>query len=495
MKKDFFYNYCLLFFSIIIYLPVSAQFKVEGVVKHNGKSLAGATISIVNGSGQEKEVLTNGAGEYSFSLKPNDEYNIFFTKAGFTKSEIVFSTIGSTEDDAKKFKGVSNPEIELFELPSDETALSKINEILSTPLMSYYYDSDKNSIISDESLEQSLQDELAKIQEIVDEENKKVNPAQELEKQYKKEIAEADKLFAAKNYDMAKTSYNQASALKPSETYPKTRMLEIDKLIADANEKERIAKEKELANASEKERIAKEKELADAKEKERIAKQKAITDAAEQERIAKQKGITDAAEQERIAKQKAIADAAEQERIAKEKAIADAAEQERIAKQKAITDAAEKERIAKEQAIADASEKERLAKEEEARLLNKKYTLAINTGDSAIAAKNYIDAKAAFNEALTLKPTESYPKGRLEQIELELLKSGEFKNELAKKYPQGVTEEIAKESNATVTRRIVVIGNKGVLYLMRRTNFGGVYYFKDDAPISENEFKRNTEVK
>src|ERR1019366_1658146 len=453
------------------------------------------------------------------------EYNIFFTKAGFTKSEIVFSTIGSTEDDAKKFKGVSNPEIELFELPSDETALSKINEILSTPLMSYYYDSDKNSIISDESLEQSLQDELAKIQEIVDEENKKVNPAQELEKQYKKEIAEADKLFAAKNYDMAKTSYNQASALKPSETYPKTRMLEIDKLIADANEKERIAKEKELANASEKERIAKEKELADAKEKERIAKQKAITDAAEQERIAKQKGITDAAEQERIAKQKAIADAAEQERIAKqkvnadaaeqeriakqkaiadaaeqeriakEKAIADAAEQERIAKQKAITDAAEKERIAKEQAIADASEKERLAKEEEARLLNKKYTLAINTGDSAIAAKNYIDAKAAFNEALTLKPTESYPKGRLEQIELELLKSGEFKNELAKKYPQGVTEEIAKESNATVTRRIVVIGNKGVLYLMRRTNFGGVYYFKDDAPISENEFKRNTEVK
>ncbi len=95
---------------------------------------------------------------------------------------------------------------------------------------------------------------------------------------------------------------------------------------------------------------------------------------------------------------------------------------------------------------------------------------------------------------MELKPAETYPKGRMEQIDLEIAKSGEFKNELAQKYPEGITEEVIKEGNATLTRRIVVIGNKGYLYVMRRTNFG-TFYFKDDAPITETEFKKNTETK
>ncbi len=564
------------------------------MVKHNGKSLAGAIVSIYNDSGKEKEVLTNGSGEYSFSLKPNEEYSIFYSKPGFTKSEIVISTIGFTEDDAKKIKGITNPEIEIFELPQDADAVSKINEILSTPLMSYYYDSDKNAMVSDETLDQSSLDDMEKIQKIVDDGNKKVNPSAEIERKYKIEIVEGDKFFKAKKYDMATLSYNQAAALKSSETYPKSRLEEIDKLIADANakelanaaekeritkekelanakemerianakgiadaaekervvkekvladalaekdriakekiladaaekgriikekelanmaEKERLAKEKEIADVAEKERLAKEKEIADvaekarlakikeiaeASEKERIAKEKELADAAEKTRLIKEKELADAGEQERIAKEKAMADASEKERIAKEKAVADAAENERIAKEKAIADAAEKERIAKEKAIVDAIEQERLAKEEEARVLKKKYTLSINSGDSALLAKNYSVAKAAYNRALTLKPTESYPKDKIAQIELEISKTGEFKNDLAKKYPEGITEEIVKDGNATDTRRIVVIGNKGVLYIMRRTSFGAIYYFKDGATITENEFRKNTEIK
>lgn len=69
--------------------------------------------------------------------------------------------------------------------------------------------------------------------------------------------------------------------------------------------------------------------------------------------------------------------------------------------------------------------------------------------------------------------------------------TSDFRNELAKKYPQGVTEEIVKEGNTTTTRRIVVRGNKGVLYVMRRTNIG-VFYFKDNTPIFESEFIQST---
>lgn len=466
MKKIF--TYTLLFLCVVAYIPVSAQFscRLEGEVVYDGKPLSSAVVSLYNSSGKEKEVLTNTEGTFSFSLKPNEEYNIFITKQGFTKSEIIFSTLGFSEEGGKKYKGVSPLKIELFKLPPDEASVLKINEILSTPIMSFYYDSDKNVIVSDESLDEALQEGLAKIQNLVEEGNKKIDPATALEKEYQKEILNANKLFEARKYEEAKLAYTKASALKPNETYPKARILEVDKMISNAKERERLSLENTKAEAAEKERIAKEKELAAA-----------------------------AAEKDRLAKEKELADVtAEKTRIAKEKAMTEKAEAERLAKEKEVVDAAERERITKEKAVADAAEKERLAKEEEKRIVNKKYTLAINTADSAFVAKSYTLAKAAYNKALEIKPTENYPKGRIEQIDQEIAKSGEFKNELAQKYPEGITEEIIKEGNATVTRRIVVIGNKGYLYIMRRTGFG-TYYFKDDAPITEVEFKKNTEGK
>lgn len=462
------FTYTLLFLCVIAHTTVSAQFscRLEGEVVFEGKPLSTVVVSLYKSSGIEKEVLTNTEGAFSFSLKPNEEYNIFITKPGFTKPEIIFSTLGYSEEGGKKFKGTSIAKIELFKLPPDEASVLKINEILSTPIMSFYYDSDKNVIVSDEALDEALQGELTKIQTLVEEGNKKIDPAAALEKEYQKVILNANKLFDSRKYEASKIAYSKALALKPNETYPKARLAEVEKMIAYLKERERLAAEKTNTDAAEKDRIAKEKELA------------AV--AAEKERLAKEKELADAA--------------AEKARIAKEKAMADNAERERLAKEKEILDTAEKERIAKEKAIADAAEKERLAKEEEKRIINKKYTLAINTADSAFVAKSYTIAKASYNKALEIKPTENYPKGRIEQIDQEIAKSGEFKNELAQKYPEGITEEIIKEGNATVTRRIVVIGNKGYLYIMRRTGFG-TYYFKDDAPITEAEFKKNTEVK
>ena len=259
--KNRYTNTCLtVFLFVIAYCPLSAQFsyKMEGEVVYDGKALSGAIASLFNSSGKEKEMLTNTDGTFSFSLKPNEEYSIFVTKQGFTKSEIICSTLGFSEEGGKKFKGFNSPKIELFKLPRDEASVLRINEILSTPTMSYYYDSDKNMIVADESLEESLLGELAKIQQIVDEDSKKADPELEKEKQFKKEIANGDRAFTAKNYMLAKTSYEQALAVKPNETYPKIRIAEINKLVADANEKERIAREKEdMANAAEKERIAK----------------------------------------------------------------------------------------------------------------------------------------------------------------------------------------------------------------------------------------------
>jgi len=61
-----------------------------------------------------------------------------------------------------------------------------------------------------------------------------------LDEQYAKTVADADKLFVEKTYDQARSLYVNAGNLKPAEVYPKTKIGEIDKILAD------LAKQKAL---------------------------------------------------------------------------------------------------------------------------------------------------------------------------------------------------------------------------------------------------------
>jgi len=229
----------------------------------------------------------------------------------------------------------------------------------------------------------------------------------------------------------------------------------------------------------EKERLAKE---AEATEKERIAKEKILA-----ENASKEKAIAEQLEKDRLAKEKAD----------KEKALADAAEADRLAKEKEKADAIAKGKADAEKAANELAEKDRLAKEAEIKALQLKYDNALAAGDSALKTKNYELAKTFYLNASSIKPKEETPATKIKETDalIEIEKRSQYTNELAKKYPQGVTEEIVKEGNVKVTKRIVVIGNKGNLYMKKETSFGTIYYFKDDIAISEAEFNKNTEVK
>ncbi|MBL0329524.1 MAG: carboxypeptidase regulatory-like domain-containing protein [Bacteroidetes bacterium] len=654
--RTYLFLFCFLS-SLFVHQAIQAQARIEGTVTHNGKPLSGADVVIINSAGTEKAFVTNSAGAFSYNFPPNEEYDISITKVGFTEFQIIYSTMGLDGDEAKKFKSLSKPVAELFELPADQASISKLNAILNKPLLSYYYNSEEKKMDSDAILEQSLSESLTKVAKLVG------TQSSTIETNYKNAIAKGDAAVLSKNYELAKSSYNEAIAAKPSEQYPKNKLTEIDKLIADAEakgkadaaEKERLAKEKELAAAAAKEKAAKDKALAEAAakekaekdkalaaeqtaklaaeqaEKDRIAKEKAAAakataDAAEAERLAKEKEKADAlakakaeqdkaaaeqaaklaaeqAEKDRIAKEKAAAakataDAAEAERLAKEKEKADAlakakaeqdkaaaeqaaklaaeqAEKDRLAKEKALADKAaadkveaerlamekekadalakvkaeqdkaaadqaaklaaeqaEKDRLAKEKALAekaaadkaeaerlakekekadaiakakadaekaaaDLAEKERLAKEAELKALQAKYESALAKGDSCVKAKNYELAKTAYLNAGSLKPKEETPGNKLKELDalMETEKRSQYTNELAKKYPQGVTEEVSKEGNAKVTTRIVVKGNTGDKYVRKETSFGAVYYFKNDVTITEAEYLKNTEGK
>ncbi|MDD4602864.1 MAG: hypothetical protein PHF97_03550, partial [Bacteroidales bacterium] len=56
---------------------------------------------------------------------------------------------------------------------------------------------------------------------------------QAINKQYQTILLKADQLLASKSYDLAKTEYANAGNLKPEEQYPKTKMAEIEKILAD----------------------------------------------------------------------------------------------------------------------------------------------------------------------------------------------------------------------------------------------------------------------
>jgi tetratricopeptide (TPR) repeat protein len=69
------------------------------------------------------------------------------------------------------------------------------------------------------------QDQIAKI-------NKIIADSQNGDENYILAIKEGDKLFAAKDYSSAISAFNKAAVIKPSETYPKQRIAEINAITA-----------------------------------------------------------------------------------------------------------------------------------------------------------------------------------------------------------------------------------------------------------------------
>ncbi|MGB0391894.1 MAG: hypothetical protein ACPGD5_10000 [Salibacteraceae bacterium] len=133
---------------------------------------------------------------------------------------------------------------------------------------------------------------------------------------------------------------------------------------------------------------------------------------------------------------------------------------------------------------------------------DEKYQALIVQADEAFESKDMEVAEISYKNAIKIKTTEPYPRAQLKKIEAyqnELAKvntaekekvyslkdvqiAGDavgFSNELAKKYPQGLTIEKFMEGSKSVERRIIVDGEVGVEYKKVTHNWGGIYYFKN----------------
>ena len=229
--------------------------------------------------------------------------------------------------------------------------------------------------------------------------------------EYDNSIKAADEALAAKNYEAAKTSYQRASSFKPTEQYPKDQIGRVDALIARA-----VKLNQEYKAAVEKgDNTLTSKNYQEAKTAFETASKLRPSEAYPKEKI---KEIIDFIAKNEAAEKEYKIKIDEADKAFAAKQYIDAKAAYTIAKTLKPADSYPIEKVSEIDGILA-----NLSKVEE------NYKTTIAKGDAALSSKDMEGAKAAFNEALTLKSDEQYPKDKLAEIETIVLKNQKSEEE------------------------------------------------------------------
>ncbi|MEW6467620.1 MAG: hypothetical protein AB1458_01780 [Bacteroidota bacterium] len=237
----------------------------------------------------------------------------------------------------------------------------------------------------------------------------------EREQKYKQAIASGDQNFNSTEYETAKKFYQEALTYKPAEKYPKDKIAECDKLMAEKIKNSSLMQKYNDA-------IAKADKLFTAKDYkgaktgyEGALKIKADEQYPKDQIALCDKYMNDAANEKLNAQKYKEAIARADKQFA-----ANDYQNARNTYNEALGYKPEeqypKDQIAKiDKILADKqAELDKIAKEKE---LNDKYVAAVNAGDKFFAAKDYINAKSKYQEALGYFPSQLYPKTQIEKCD------------------------------------------------------------------------------
>jgi hypothetical protein len=263
-------------------------------------------------------------------------------------------------------------------------------------------------------------DRIAESEKLFAEEEAKKAAEKELNDKYVSAVARGDKLFIEKRWSEAKEAFSEASGLKPLELAPKNKIKEIEaieKAEADKAAKEKETNEKYAAAVAKGDAAFSAGNLTEAKTgfteasvlkpeevypKNKIKEIDALV-AAETKRKEEEKALGDKYNAAISKGDKALLSKLYAEAKTAYTEAANLKPQENYPKQKL-------EEVAKLLADEEAAKAAELA-------LNEQYNQKIKKADSELGAKNYEQAKTLYNEALTLKPKEVYPAGKIKEIE------------------------------------------------------------------------------
>jgi membrane protein involved in colicin uptake len=290
------------------------------------------------------------------------------------------------------------------------------------------------------------------------EEEARLAKESEINAKYNAAIKKGDDAFGFKEYNAAKQAYKDALLIKPNEVYPKNKIDEIDKILAEI-----------AANES---------------------KQKELT--------AKYNSAISKGDNAFFAKDFATAKLAYNEAL-------NYKPQEQYPKQKLdeIENILSAELKAKEN-----EQRYKTAISNGDKLFNtKEYTKSKGFYNEALNYKpndpyatqkiSQIDkiisdlAKASQQKTQVVEPPKPVEKPKFAADATDKVA---FLSELAQKYPEGVTEELyTDDPMKKITRRIVVRDKKATEYTKVEYKFGAVYYFMNgNTPITEQKWNQDT---
>ncbi len=412
MSKKLFFTLFIIFPLFLLSQQKKGFVEISGKVKFEKKGLSGATIKVYDGGSLYTTKTTDNIGRFKLSLPLNKEFILESSKKNFVTKKITFDSHVPETD----FPWTYNFTVELFEMVPglDISALSqpvakvkyfkeyddfdydmgyfnqmksKVDKIMSQMkvLKKQAYQNtvaQADKLFREKKYEEAIElyekaidydplsyypdDQIQKCEKFLAEGNK-------VERTYDRYITEADSYFSSKNYQSALNNYKKASALKPNEQYPKQKISEINKLIAQQKKQEQEQQKNQDYQA-------------------------AIT-SADSYLGKKQYGTA---------------------KTFYKKAI-DIKPTETYPKQKI----SEIDKILANQAAAAESEK--------------KYQAAIKKADGLLASKKYNEAKSSYQTASTIKPSESYPKQKISEID-KILANQAAAAEKDKKYQDAISK-------------------------------------------------------
>ena len=271
--------------------------------------------------------------------------------------------------------------------------------------------------------------------------SKKIVDLEELKKQdaanndlntkYLAKIKEADAAFNSKSWDAAKTLYNDAIGIKGSEQYPKDQLLEIDKKMKEESQSEIETQYQKILTVAQGKMD--EEDFDKAIELYNRAKDMKPSDPLPQKKIDEINEIKKQKEAEKADKaafDKKYADLI----VAADKDAAAKSYQEAVKKYKEALNMKPSESYPKTKI----AELEKLIADEAAKGdLEAKYLAAVKKADDLFAAKEYNDAKSAYQDALDIKSTEEYPKTKIAECNQKLKDQSE--NEIEEQYQKILT--------------------------------------------------------
>jgi tetratricopeptide (TPR) repeat protein len=384
--------------------------------------------------------------------------------------------------------------------------------------------------------------QISKIEAAIAEQVRLANQQKERDRQYNELIVKADAQLSSGDYNTAKTSYQQALALKSEETYPREKIQEIDAIF---NKQQQLAEQQKARDEQFNQLIVQADNLMKASKLEdaRKAYESALVIKPGESYPASQLALIESqiAEKMRLEQEKIKSAQEYNSAIAEADSYLgqDQLQQAKTAYQRALAikpgepyPTSRITQIDEQLALREKERQEKLAFEQ-------KYQALINTADKNFNQHDYTNAKNAYSEALRMKPTEAYPQQQLNKIveferiiaqqeaarnaaiaaaasttatstaaaarpkaealsELNFVNDSErdkYLNELKKKYPEGVTLEVHKDKTKTTERYVVIRDNDAREFRKVRFNWGGIDYTLNGKPITSQYFDTQVRVR